>query len=144
MPVTLASGPASVQIPDIGSLVWADEYGWAGVAQSRAYCFGGALVVQESAQLAGQPLTLTGGERWAWITQATLDDLTDLLAPAGSTVTVTLDDERSYTCCPDRESGPAIVARPLPLVADSPLVERDDDTWHILDAVRLIILEGPL
>lgn len=150
MPITLATGAESVQIPDHGSLIWTDERGWQDVVQSVTYCFGTAAmgapaVIQESnRQLGGQPMTLTGGERWAWCRQATLDALIALLAPAGAQATVTLDDARQYTVTARRSDGPAVQSRPLARVADSPLVEADADTLHILEAVRLLIIAGPL
>ena len=148
--ITLDNGiDPALGLPDIGSLLWADEHGWQDVLQSVTYAFGGACIVQESApKQAGQPMTLLGGGSdtmpWALMAQSGLDAVIALLAPAGSRHTVTLADGRRYTVTARRDQGPAVQSTPLSNVADSPLVERDDDTLHRLEAVRLLILDGPL
>ena len=145
MSVALTVAATTVQVPDHGGLIWPDERGWQDVIQTLTRCFGGQLVAQHSAaMLGGQPMTLTGGQQWAWCYQSTLDALIALLAPASAVAAVTLDDGRQYTAIADRTQGPAVQSYPLPLVADSPLIDRDDNTIHVLESIRLLILAGPL
>jgi hypothetical protein len=144
MAIVLTDGEDTVSIPDTGALVWSDERQWSPVVQATHHCFGGQFVVQSAARISGQPLTLTGGEPWAVVRQDTLDALLALVAPAGVQLTVTLDDDRAYTCTPSWGQGPAVASRPVPQVGDSGLVESDAATLHWLDAVRLLILAGPL
>ena len=145
MAVSLTVAATTVQVPDHGGLIWADERGWQGVIQTQTWCFGGQLVVQHAApKLAGQPLTLTGGQQWAWCYQSTLDALIRLLAPASAVATVTLDDGRQYTAIADRTQGTAVQSYALPLVAGSPLIDRNNTTIHVLESIRLLILAGPL
>ena len=142
---TLARAGSIVIVPDRGSVWWRDEREHSTVAQSLTRVFGGALVAQEAAVTGGQPLTLAGGEPYAVIRQATLDALLALGAPAGAQITVTLDDARAYTCLPSRAGGLWIGHRAVEAGgAGSPLLPLDDDTWYWLDALRLIILAGPL
>jgi hypothetical protein len=144
MPTLITNGTTTLSLPDVGSLLWVDERGWAGVVQSVHRVFGGAAVVQEASLTGAQPLTLQGGERWAVLTQASLDALIALLAPARAQHTVTLEDGREYTVIARRDDGPAVQSRPLPAVADSGPVDGDAATLHWLEAVRLYILAGPL
>ena len=150
MSVTIDNGAGTVlSLPAQGSLVWADERGWQDVVQTVTYCFGGACVVQESAPMqAGQPMTLTGGELFAWAPRSAVDALIALLAPAGSQHTLTFDigtaSARAYTVTARRSDGPSVQARPLPLVDDSGMADETDDSLYVIDAVRLLILAGPL
>lgn len=145
MPTLIARGATTLSLPDSGSLVWADEHEWTGIAQTTARVFGGGLVVQQSALTAGRPLTLEGGLAWARISRANLLALVALLDVAGAAdYTVTLADGRRYTCTGRRDQGPPVTATRLPTVragsaTSGPAVETDS-TLYSLDAVRLLIL----
>lgn len=62
-----------LQLPQ--DLVWIDEVTWSPVNQNVVVSLTGALVVQESVQQKGRPLTLQGKDDMAWITRSTLEDL---------------------------------------------------------------------
>ena len=45
-----------------GDLEWIDEFSWSPVGQQVDVTLGGSLIVEESAQLAGRPITLRTGQ----------------------------------------------------------------------------------
>jgi hypothetical protein len=63
-------------------LEWVDEMAWSPVAQAVEVTSGGALVVQESKQLAGRPITLESGSEgstyWGVATRETVEQLREL------------------------------------------------------------------
>jgi len=106
MPLTLAS----LSLPE--DLLWSDEYtGHDLVAQARTVTLGGALLIEESVQLAGRPITLGSlDERSGWITKAQLDALHALASTPGASHALTLPDGRSFTVAFRR---PAFEAQPI-------------------------------
>ena len=144
MPITIDHGAGPIEIPEIGDLVWADERDWSPVVQTIDRVFGGAVVVEEWVRTAGQPMTLEGGADFAWISQAALDALRAALDVPASQHTLELDDGRTYTVTARRTEGPPVESRPVPRVLDSGLADADDTALHVLERVRLLILEGPL
>lgn len=77
----MASNLGGVALPD--DLEWVDEYDWSPVAQQVEISLAGALLVEESAQLTGRPITLRsgqeGGNYWALATRATVEALRALV-----------------------------------------------------------------
>ena len=136
MPITLGG----VQIPDHGDLIWSDERDWSPLVQSVERGFGGVAILDTRQILSARPMTLSGGESWAWSSRANLDALRDLLAPAGSTHTLTLDDGRQYRVTARIDQGVAVACRPVPVVADSGLADGGSGELWIVDAVRLWVL----
>lgn len=61
------------QLPQ--DLEWTDEFTWSPIQQSVATTLSGALVIQESKQLRGKPITLQGKEDMGWIQRLTGDQL---------------------------------------------------------------------
>lgn len=105
MPLTLDGLP----LPD--DLLWVDEYLDDRIAQASTYTLGGVLIVEESTQLAGQPVTLgSKDERSGWITKATLDALRTQANLAGASHTLVLPDGRSFAVGFRR---PAFTATPI-------------------------------
>lgn len=70
-----------VQLPQ--DLKWVDEVTWSPVQQSTDVTLSGALVVQESKQLKGRPITLQGKTDMGWIKRSTLDTLLSMRLLAG-------------------------------------------------------------
>jgi hypothetical protein len=126
-----------IALPD--GLVWEDELAWDPTVQVVQHTLDGALVVEEATRLAGRPVTLRGGRRWAWITRAQVLALQALLATPGVTLTLTLHDARSLSVTPRRDDDRgALSVEPLPVVADSGPADPGDTTKYWLDAIRLM------
>jgi hypothetical protein len=120
-------------------LKWSDEFAWAPTAQSTAYGLTGSLLVQESTRLAGRPLTLSGGNPWAWIARADLLTLRAALASTGEH-TVTLLDGRRFTVIPRHEGDGALAVSMVATVRNSGPADPDDETLYWLDELRFLIL----
>lgn len=85
---TLSDGTTTIEISD--GLSWADEFGWAPVAQSARYTITGALVVTTQARLAGQPMTLAAEfADKGWLTRAQLLQCRAWAAVPGQALTLT-------------------------------------------------------
>jgi len=114
-------------------LTWSDRYDWTPVTQSVEMSVAGTLIIQEAAQAAGRPITLTaaGGEH-CWISKADLDQLYGLTSDAGRTMTLELapGDVRQVIWRRDKQP---IEARPVLEVTDPA-----DDTWYVLAALRML------
>jgi len=80
MPLTLTSGATVITLPV--DLQWVDEFSPWKVAQVFEHSLSGALIVQESAKLAGRPITLQSGSNYAWATRETVQALQTLEAVA--------------------------------------------------------------
>lgn len=80
-----SSSPAfDVQLPQ--DLAWIDEATWTPVQQNIKTTLSGSLVVQESYQHKGRPLTLQGKEDMGWISRATLETLITMVQTHGLTM----------------------------------------------------------
>jgi len=94
MAITLSNGTISVTLPN--DLEWTDRYSWSRQKDQIDITLGGSLIIQNSAQLKGRPITLSGGDDYGWMSQADMDTLYQLY-DAGSNMTLTLNDGSSYT-----------------------------------------------
>lgn len=102
-----------MQIDDLvlpTDLIWTDEFGHDAVAQALTRTEGGALIVEETALIAGQPITLTGGRDAGWITREDLIALRALADDPLATYTLELNDAREFTVMFRR---PALQAEPV-------------------------------
>lgn len=116
-------------------LRWTDEFAWSDLAQSTTYTLTGSLVVEQTTRQAGRPITLIGGKDFAWISRLDLSALKVLL-DAGEQMTLTLHDARTFTVLP---AGPdALSVYALPIVLDSGPANPDNDTWYVLESLKLI------
>lgn len=102
-------------LPD--GLQWTDEFTWLPVAQQVDIAFNGALVIEESAQLAGRPITLQSGQSgsnyWGMAKRDLVEDLRGLAAePLADPLTLVLADGRSFTVRFRYDNGPALEAQP--------------------------------
>lgn len=95
----------SIELP--ANLVWTDEFDWFPVVQATSRTEAGVLVREESAVVAGRPITL--GEDW--IARADLLDLVALASSPMGTHTLQLADGRTWSVA-FRYPTP-IVARPV-------------------------------
>ncbi|MDT0496530.1 hypothetical protein RM530_04010 [Algiphilus sp. W345] len=106
MAITLAS----IALPD--DLVWTDEFVHEPVGQALQRTLGGAQIIEETALIAGRPITL--GTDNQWITRSTLLTLRALADTAGQIHTLDLRGDE-YDVVFRR---PAISARPVIEFAD--------------------------
>ena len=96
MAVTLGA----ISLP--GDVEWIDEFGWLPTASQVEVTCGGSLVVEESKQLAGRPITLrsvfnAGDEHYATTTRAVIKALYALASePRGDPLLLTLEDARTF------------------------------------------------
>lgn len=106
----------SITLDDITlpmDLHWEDEFDWTPVAQETGYTLAGALEIQVGTMQAGRPITLAGGEAKAWTTRATVLLLQAKAATAGATMTLTLNDARTFTVAFRHGDGQPVEARPI-------------------------------
>ncbi len=101
---------AGIALP--AQLHWDDEFAWSPVGQAIDVALDGALVVEESAQQAGRPMTLRGGVDRAWAQRATVAQLYALAAQPAQQHTLVYRGE-TYTVIFDRRSGAPVEARAL-------------------------------
>lgn len=123
-------------------LRWEDELGWSPIGQSAEYSIEGALIIQETAKLAGRPITLRGGRQWAWMQRDDLLDLKAALEDDEVELLLTLHDSRTFTVTSRHSDGQGpIEAYPLPIVRDSGPADPTDDSWYWVEAIRLMTTE---
>ena len=79
-----------------------DEFAWSPLAQANEYSLTGSLLVEQTTRLAGRPITLVGGQQFAWLTRSEVSALKALL-DTGAEMTLTLHDARSFTVLPAAE-----------------------------------------
>jgi len=99
-------------------LRWSDKYGWTPVRQETTISLSGSLIIEEAAQLAGRPITLSGGERRCWCQRSLVDQLYATLQDAGRQMTLDLDADGSRTVVWRRDRSPLEVV---------PLIDYDQD-----------------
>lgn len=117
-------------------LRWVDELTWTPLAQVNTYLVTGSLLVQQATKQAGRPITLLGGDLWAWMTYANVKTLkASLDDPAVKTLT--LHDSRTFQVLP---AGP-IECHPLPVVMDSGFANPPETAWWVID--KLSFFEAP-
>lgn len=116
MDITLGSVSAgTVTLP--GDMQWTDEFAWLPTAAQVEVACNGAVLVEESAQLAGRPITLEGrmdgNTGFAIPTRAVINALRAMAAvPRQSALTLTLEDGRTFAVR-FRHGDGAFEARPI-------------------------------
>jgi len=71
----LKAEPLSLDIQLPKDLEWVDELSWSPISQNISFSLSGALVVEESEQLKGRPITLQGKDQTGWISREVVDNL---------------------------------------------------------------------
>lgn len=123
-------------LPD--GLRWSDEFTWSPLQTTRDYSLTGALILQSAERLAGRPITLIGGERWAWMTRANLLALQTLLDTDAASLTLILHDARSFAVTPVYEGDGPLDATPKAVVQDSGLANPSSSAWYVINSLKLI------
>jgi hypothetical protein len=102
---------------------WADEFTWLPTAAQVELACNGALWVEESAQLAGRPVTLESGTDsrgvWAVVPRTTVEACHALAStPRATPLTLELEDGRALTVrFRHQEGAPAVEATPVQHIA---------------------------
>ncbi|MEN8720466.1 MAG: hypothetical protein ABF296_09420 [Oceanococcaceae bacterium] len=120
---------AGITLPD--DLDWPDEYRWSPVAQNVTITLSGALVIQEDAQQAGRPMTLTGSQTRAWTPRQAVEALRALAAQPATQHTLNYRGA-NYTVVFNRQNGEPVEAEPIVPFADP------DDADHYRLTLRLM------
>jgi hypothetical protein len=112
---------------------WIDEFDWTPVESSVERSVSGALIIDQSARLAGRPITLQASDNAGWygMTRAVVAQLYTLASQTGQTHALILADGRQFDVVfsPGEE---AISAAPL---ADT---ETPSVDWPYIITLRLI------
>ena len=130
MTITLTNAGTTATLP--ADLLWADEYDWHPVQQTRTYTTTGALLVEAGVKQAGRPITLQGDDTTAWITRAQCDVLRAWAALPAPELTLTLRGAARAVSFDHEKT--AFEARPVMHVA-----EPTDADWYV-PTLRLIEL----
>lgn len=105
---------AGIELPD--DLDWEDEFGWEPVGQVITPTLSGAIIVEETVQSEGRPITLrSDGE--AWVRRSTVLELQALAAVPLARMPLHLNG-RIFTVTWRRESGGGLEAKQLYRIAD--------------------------
>lgn len=105
---------AGIELPD--DLDWEDEFGWEPVGQVITPTLTGAIIVEETVQSEGRPITLrSDGE--AWVRRSTVLELQALAAGPSARMPLHLNG-RIFTVIWRRESGGGLEAKQLYRIAD--------------------------
>lgn len=123
-------------LPD--GLRWSDEFTWSPLRTTRDYSLTGALILQTAERQAGRPITLIGGERWAWMTRANLLSLKTLLDTYAASMTLVLHDARSFAVTPVYEGDGPLDATAKAVVQDSGLANPSASAWYVINFLKLI------
>jgi hypothetical protein len=114
--IVLQSGATTILLPE--DIPWVDEYTDWRAAQTLDYSLTGALIIHESARLAGRPITLQSGANWGWVRRSVAEALRTLSDSVGSaTMTLTMPTHpsgtRNFTVRFRRTDGGAVEAAPI-------------------------------
>ena len=94
-------------------LHWEDETDWTPVEQSQEYSLAGSLVLDAGTKQAGRPITLAGGDDRAWASRTTVLALMAKAALPGEEMTLTLNDDRTFTVMFRHGDGKPVDAKPV-------------------------------
>ena len=125
-----------IVLPD--DIQWTDELVSHSVGQVQTPTLTGALIIEESAQAAGRPITLASGNG-AWVTRATALALIELAAtprPDGTPMTLTWGDGRTFDCVFDHANGEAVTATEVYRLAAS----NQDYNHPYLIVLKLVLI----
>ncbi len=94
MSITLSDGSTTINLPD--DLQWVDKYLWNKQRDQVDITLAGGLVIQNSVQIKGRPITLAGGDDFAWMNKTDMDSIYTMI-DEGSNLTLKLNDGSIYT-----------------------------------------------
>lgn len=115
-----------IELPD---LLWTDEFAWSAVRQSTEVTLTGALVVEEGAQQAGRPITLTDG----WAPYSLVQQLYALVQQPGQTHTLVLRGV-SYSVMFRHVGGSGLSAEPV-----IPLLDPDATDQYLITLRMMVV-----
>ncbi|KFB66675.1 hypothetical protein [Candidatus Accumulibacter vicinus] len=119
-------------------LRWSDEFAWSPLQTVRDYSLTGALILQTAERQAGRPITLLGGERWAWMIRSQLLILQSFLNAYAPSRPLILHDARNFAVAPVYEGDGPLYATPKTRVLDSGLANPGPDEWYVIHHLKLI------
>jgi hypothetical protein len=123
----------AVSLPD--DLEWLDEFAWSPVAAQVEVTAGGSLLLEESAQLAGRPITLSSQPNMGCVTRSVVDALRALAdSTATPNLTLTIPGRSPITVRFRRSDGAPVEARPAYHIAQNRVASTD---LHVL-TLRLL------
>jgi len=128
--ITLAYDTTEIELP--AGLIWEDEFNWTPVTQKVDIAVNGAVIIQEGAQQAGRPITLSGGDDACWISRSDLVALYAAMQTAGREMTLTLHDAREFAVMWRRDSHPIEASQVLRVEAPAA------DTWYAVEKLKLM------
>ncbi|MBN9411337.1 MAG: hypothetical protein J0H69_19505 [Burkholderiales bacterium] len=132
MSITLTYNGTTATLPE--DLLWANEFQWEPVQQSREYSSTGALIIDEGLKQAGRPVHLSAGEDFGWISRAMCETLSAWSRLPGISLELQIRGE-VLTVAWDREDV-AFEAEPLIHYADPSI----DSTDQYVPTLRFITL----
>ena len=106
-----------------GDVEWVDEFGWLPTANQVEIAWSGSLIVEESKQLAGRPITLrgvfnAGDEHYGTTTRAVVKAIHALASDVlGAPLLLTLEDARTFNVRFRLQDEPAFEATPARHIA---------------------------
>jgi len=123
----------TITLPD--DLEWEDEIIWNPIVQTVERGVTGALFIQESALVKGRPITLVGTSDMGWITRSVIDALIikrDTIGLKMDLIIGTGTKQRTFKVMFRQGETPIDV---IPARRGEAFL---DDTWFILNAIRLM------
>jgi hypothetical protein len=126
---TLSNGTRTANLP--ADMLWSDEYDYIPVQSRSTPTLDGGLVVEQSLQIKGRPLTLEGGDDRGWMLKSELDKLFTLASQL-TPLTFTHADGRIFTVA--FVGGDSLKARGL-----YPLSLPSDDAYFVATLKLMII-----
>lgn len=108
-----------------GDLVWEDEFQWSVIARpdSPEFSLGGAVILEESAKLAGRPITLVAKDEFLgsiWLSRTTILALQEKVNAPSTTMSLVMSDYQTFSV---RFIGKGVTATPVYHIA--PPIDQD-------------------
>lgn len=117
---------------DITGLIWIDRYEYSGIASEVVETLDGGRIVWESASISGQPVTLSGGDDYGWLTFETIKLLLAISCNYRAIYDMVTDENETIRVRFRHEAAPAISAQSVQLKAVS-----DDEDFYKNVTIKL-------
>ena len=131
MAITLSNGTTTLTLPE--DLIWTDEFAWRPVVAKYSNSVAGALLITRGVKLTGRPMTLSGGDDWAWMRRDLVETLFDWSTQAGLELTLTFRGQTFDVAFDHSHDERPIEAEPR---ADWPEYEADDKYSVVLRLIQ--------